>query len=248
MELLIGRDSASSRLVITIDGSKKAMYGEPNSVPRSVSREHCKITITNNTYKIVNSNSNNITYINGNEIEQKSFNPQLDRIALGGARYDLNITAILKAIIPQSQQRQQSAANKQQPVKTYAIKHLERVWNHNHDTKIEFQIKERKTNSLRSLSAVISSLAMISSFIPAFENFRIYLLILGGIFAIYFGIIAYKASSGSVLFMDNLDKDFRKKYICPNPDCQSFLSYNLPYEELVKKGACPYCKSKFVEK
>lgn len=244
MELLIGRDSASSRLSITIDGKKRAMYGENGSVPNNVSREHCRVSIANNTYRISNANPNNTTYVNGNQVEQKNFNPQSDTITLGHSRYELNITDILKALMPQASKPPQQKAE----VKTFSITHLKDIWDTNHEDKLNFQIKERKTNSLRSVTGIISSLSIVATIVTDNENIRICLISVGIVVGVYFAIVSYKASSASVLFMDNLDKKFRKKYICPNPDCHSFLSYNLPYDELIKRGACPYCKSKYTDK
>ena len=44
MKIVIGRESPNSRLRISVD-NKDFFLGENGSVPKSVSRQHCKLTI-----------------------------------------------------------------------------------------------------------------------------------------------------------------------------------------------------------
>ena len=56
MDITIGREASSSKLSITLE-KKAHIMGEPMSVPKSVSREHCTITIADNgTMRVKNIN------------------------------------------------------------------------------------------------------------------------------------------------------------------------------------------------
>ena len=43
-----------------------------------------------------------------------------------------------------------------------------------------------------------------------------------------------------------MENRFREQYVCPNSSCGRFLGA-IPYKELIKNRACPYCKCKFTE-
>ncbi len=43
-----------------------------------------------------------------------------------------------------------------------------------------------------------------------------------------------------------LDKEFKRTYVCPNPDCGEFLG-NLPYNDLLKRKQCRTCKAKWTD-
>ena len=49
---------------------------------RTVSRNHCKFVKSDDTYKLVDCNSTNGTYVNGYRITEKILNPN-DNIAIG---------------------------------------------------------------------------------------------------------------------------------------------------------------------
>ncbi len=238
MELTIGRDQESSRLSITIDGSRSAMYGQKGSVPKSVSRKHCTITISEGGYRVSNLNHQNITFVNETQVESRGFNPETDKIRLGSCKYELKILEILVAL---GVVKAPAAAPKE-----CSIAHLEQVWNSNHDTKLQLQIKEKKTAAIRSATGLITTVSIVCACIPSMETLRIPLITISIVVGIYFAVVMYRSSSQTPIFLDKLDKQFRKDYTCPS--CQKFLGYHQPYEELLKSGVCPYCKMKLTEK
>lgn len=243
MEFLIGRDSKTSRLLIVIDGAKKAMYGNLNSVPMSVSREHCRIVKTNDTYEVFNCNEENSTYVKGLEVDRKLFDPTKDLVELGPEKYKLNILEIINAIIPPAKPRQQ-----QPEVKTYSIAHLEGVWDRYHDAKLSMQIKERKSAALRSVTGIFSMSAVACGFMPGIADIvalRVVLYGLGFSLMIYFFIVSYRSSGKNPKILDDLDKQLHRDYICPNPKCRHFMSYQ-PYADLKRRENCPHCRSNFV--
>ena len=83
MEIIIGRNAQNGQLNL-LSGNKTGVYGTPNSVPRSVSRRHCRIEVLpNGTYSVENLKMENDTYVNGNPI---CVNKNGDRIKYGAAR------------------------------------------------------------------------------------------------------------------------------------------------------------------
>lgn len=66
MQIIIGRDAKTSQLNVII-GQQTLRLGAPGSVPQTVSRQHCRITVTEGgTYVVENLKAANITYINLN--------------------------------------------------------------------------------------------------------------------------------------------------------------------------------------
>lgn len=123
MELIIGREAGASRLRISINNQDR-FWGNANSVPKSVSRQHCKVvTDDKGGYIITNLKPENVTYVNGVQIESKHISGK-DRIELGADRYFMDIAAIIKGLgasIP----------------KSFSIRHLQEVWD-------EFIIRKSK--------------------------------------------------------------------------------------------------------
>jgi pSer/pThr/pTyr-binding forkhead associated (FHA) protein len=97
MELIIGREAGASRLRISINNQDR-FWGNANSVPKSVSRQHCKVvTDDKGGYIITNLKPENVTYVNGVQIESKHISGK-DRIELGADRYFMDIAAIIKGL------------------------------------------------------------------------------------------------------------------------------------------------------
>ena len=74
MEIIIGRDPNTNHLAFLVDGKR----GVDSSVtfPQSISRlrpnenmGHCRILIKNDDIRIINLNSENVTYVDGEEIK-----------------------------------------------------------------------------------------------------------------------------------------------------------------------------------
>lgn len=231
MELIIGRESQKSRLRISVN-NQDFFLGDIGSVPQSVSRQHCKLVIKEKGNYVVTT-IKNVTYVNGTEIESKHISDN-NRVELGNDRYYLNIAAILKMI---------SSAS---PA-TYPIQHLQKVWNEFHDTKLQIQIKEKKSAAIRSVTSVFSMSAICCGFIPGiaeYTSLRILLYSVGFLLGVYFFVVTYRSSSTLPKFLDDLDKKFHEDYVCPNPDCHHFMGYQ-QYDDLKKMPGCPYCKSKY---
>ncbi|MFI3279513.1 MAG: FHA domain-containing protein [Rikenellaceae bacterium] len=243
MELLIGRDATSSRLSITIDGGRKAMYGNIDSVPRSVSREHCRVIINGDSYEIFNCNLENSTFVKGLEVDKILFDPTKDSIELGAEKYKLNILEIIRAITPK-----RPPQGAQREVESFPIDQLEEVWNDYQGEKMALQIKARKTSALRSITGIFSMSAVACGFIPGIADViavRVILYGLGFGLMIYFFITSYLSSAKEPQILADLDDRFHAHYICPNPKCKRFLGYQ-PYRDIKRAlHSCPGCRCEY---
>lgn len=233
MELIIGRESGNSRLHIIVNNQER-YYGAPNSVPRSVSRQHCRITDDGKGgYVITNLKPDNVTYVNGMRIESKHIS-LTDHIELGIDHYKLNVGTIIESLVGSTPQ-------------TFSIRPLEKVWESYNNTKLEMQIQERKSNAIRSITGVLSMASIACGFIPGIPTpLRFALYAIAFVAAVYFFVVAYKSSSSGPRFMHELDKKFHEDYVCPNPKCRRFMGYQ-PYQDLRKTKKCYNCNAMYTE-
>jgi len=228
MEIIIGRNPESRRLNVYKNG-KLQVVGAPNSVPMDVSRQHVSIcSIENEVWQIKNLNDLNVTYVNGVPIESKRIT-DADKIELGKSRYVVSWELIRgpKADI-------------------IDISPLKQVWEWYEETQLELQENERKTQNVKSLSGVLSTGAILISSCAFFAQdlgvLRYILIGLSAIIGIFFFIRGMSSDSSLNIKMNDLHKEFRKKYVCPK--CGHFMGKD-PYDVLIQNEGCKYCKSKF---
>ena len=245
-EMIIGREAFSDapRLAVTMNG-KTDFLGNPGSVPKSISRKHCKITIGDDSLMTVENltiqpgsmSVPNEVYVDGEDIIKKSGVPMDSIIVLGPkpqnnnekTQYKFTVKTILKTL-GQNQ--------------VYPIGHLKKVYEDYQKEKFDLQVYIGKLNALSALPGVLSMTSIgLAVVIPAL---RIVMIVVAALFALAFAIIRYKNASKIPLKTRDMEDRFRKKYICPNPTCHHFLG-NTPYTELAEHKECPYCHCRFTE-
>ncbi len=220
-EVIIGRDGETGKLRLTV-GNQTATFGETNSVPRSVSQKHVKLSIDDDgTLVLTNLNANNDTYVNHRGIESKHIQ-EGDHIVLGNQHYILNWD-MLEPFIP----------------KIADLRPLERVWKDYQNQRMEMQIKERKFNTLRSATGLITMFAVILGAITGRDNpLFMSLYILAGVVSLLFFFIAYRSSSKIPILQNRLEKDVKEKYKCPSCGKKLVLQ---DYDMLCQSKGCPHC-------
>jgi len=226
MELIIGRDRETGRLAITA-GTQTKTFGAPDSVPSYVSRQHAKLELDDSGRLVLqNLKPTNVTYVNGLSIESKHVTTS-DKIELGPNRYLLDWD-IVEKMMPQ----------------VADIRPLEGVWNEYHRKKMEYQIAERRFNALRSVTGLITMAAIVMSFVGGHGTayYVLYGLAIG--ITLLFTILAYISSSKVPEKNEALDREFKKKYVCPNPKCGHFMGYT-SYDILSQNKQCPYCRTQY---
>lgn len=245
MELTIGREQGKQRLQITADNGTVKYYGNPGSVPKSVSRQHCKLEVINdNELLITNIKPENKTMVNGIAIMKKHIGYN-DLVELGKDKYMLSMPAIINAFTQQAVPN--TGKQNQQQAQTYSISHLEKVWNDYNQAKLDAQIQQAKENAVSSVTGLFSMGAILAGLFPGVPaGLRIIIYVIAFSLAGYFFYSRIRKASYYPKFYQDLDHELHKHYVCPNPDCHHFLGYQ-HFEDLEKGKKCPYCGSKFVK-
>lgn len=220
-EILIGRDADSGRLRLTV-GNKTSTFGEKNTVPRSVSQEHVKLTIGDDgSLVLTNLNTANDTFVNQRSIERKRIH-EGDRIVLGYEHYRLDWEQ-LRPFIP----------------KMADITPLEQVWKDYQAERLAMQIRERRFNTLRSATGLITMLAVVLGTVTGRDNMLFMgLYVLAAVVSVVFFFIAYRTSSKIPMEQTRLTEEVKKNYKCPA--CGSLLTLQ-DYDMLRQTKGCPHC-------
>ena len=220
-EITIGRDGQTGKLRLTV-GKQSSTFGETDSVPRSVSQEHARLTIGDDgTLVLTNLNIENDTYVNHRAIECKCIK-EGDRIVLGGEHYRLGWD-MLKPFIP----------------KIADISPLEQVWKDYQKQRLQMQIRERRFNTLRSATGLITMFAVVLGAVTGRDNpLFMGLYIAAGVISLVFFVIAFRASSKIPLQQNQLTEDTKHRFKCPA--CGSLLTLQ-DYDMLRQTKGCPHC-------
>lgn len=236
MEIIIGREAGvqQPRLQINCEG-KKFFLGAPGSVGMKVSRQHCRLDVrTDGTIvSITDITENNFMYINGKEFKSKKGICLTDVVELGPEKYKLDIAAVLKLVIG---------------APTYHIAPLREVYDNYQKELIDMQVKQGKMGAMSSLPMILSmGSGVLVSIVPGIDPaIRTILIVIAVSLMILFIYLRLKSASSNPQRRKELDDDFHKNYVCPNPNCKHFLGTMRP-DELITNKTCPWCKSKFVE-
>lgn len=223
LEMKIGRDAENGKLCVDVCG-KKVLVGEADSVPKSVSREHVILTVTDQGLVILqNASIENDLYVNKYPVERKRI-AHGDDIELGADRYQLKWEILDKFF-------------------TLAdIRPLEQVWKDYQSQRLQLQIKERRFGVLRSATGILTTAAMILGVMElgggAANSLR--LILYGFSFAVtlVFFVIAWLSASRIPVRQQQLEEETRKRYKCPACGCL----FNLQsYEQLRQMKKCPHC-------
>jgi hypothetical protein len=195
-------------------------------LPESVLAEHLKLTIENDTIRLKNLNINAYTYVNGQAVESKTITKQ-HTIEIGKDHIPFDWRALDEFITPEAD-----------------IRPLETVWNNFESRNISLQIAERKFNTLRSTTGLITMVAIALSIATGGKS-HWYILLYGVaiVVSVIFFVKSYLDSSKVPQKRQEMNRAFQREYVCPH--CGHFLG-NQSYDILVQNDHCPYCKAKFI--
>lgn len=234
IELIVGREEGKDRprLAVTKDG-KVSYFGEPGSVPKEVSRKHCRILLEDDlsSMSIMDITENNFMYVNGQECKSKGRITLDSTIELSPVKYQLDLAAILKTFTSGQ---------------TFHIAHLYYVYEGYHQGKIDYQVKQNRLNALSAIPGVISMSSIGLSFALDNQVVRMVMIIIAAISALVFAAIRIKNAGKGPVFLKAMDERFHDEYVCPNPLCNRFLG-SFQYKDLIRGKACPFCKAKYIE-
>ena len=224
MEIIIGRDQNTRQLNINKDGQIK-LYGQSGSVPMDVSRNHASLQpMGAGRWKIKNLNDRNVTFVNGMAVESKTIT-ESDRIELGSSHYLFQWNAL-----------------SDQKVETIDISHLERIWDWYETTQLEMKESERRIQNNQKLASMLSSCGILFVFVEGLGLLRFILMGLSILITLYLWYRGNNSDSSLNIRLNDLSKEFRKKYTCPR--CGHFMG-NIPYDVLIQNDGCTNCKTRF---
>lgn len=229
MEILIGRENTNLRRLQLSVGEVVKLYGETGSVPKSVSRRHCKLIASGEKYMIESLDDDNSVYVNGKEVVSK-YLKKGDKVQLGEDHYELDWEAIMNLCL--------NALN------GYSLSHLKLVWERYDKEKLNMQINTSRFNAISSVPMILSFGSGALSAMPSLAGSALVFRIIAGALLVLFVIVRIVNSSKLPLKQRELEQWFHQNYVCPNPKCRRFLG-NQPFEDLVKNVGCPNCKSKY---
>ncbi len=238
LDVIIGRESGATapRLCVRL-GEKTAFLGTPGSVPRSVSRSHCRLQVDGEKMTISNISDQNSLFINGLEYKTKVI-AKTDLIELGAEHYRLDVPGVLALF------KKAPSANAAEEPKTYNISHLKHIWDDYSDRKITMQQEERTFGTIRSVTGILTPIGLLCSFLPELANLRLLTIALTVILGLVFLYIQLGRSKEIPVMQKKMEEDFQDVYVCPH--CKHFLG-NQSYKLVLRNGGCPKCKSKFTE-
>lgn len=223
--IIIGRDVVTGKLLLS-NGTKNGTFGEIGSVPESVSPQHCRLEFSDDGIRLKNLDINNYTYVNNRAVETMTIS-RIDQITLGSDRYPLDWMAVDSINPPEAD-----------------IRPLRHVWETYEQQSIQLQIKERRFNTIRSATGLITMMAIALSVVMGRQsNWYLVLYGLAILASFLFFVKAYRDASKLPQQRNELNKQFQHDYSCPH--CGHNLG-SQSYDILTQNPQCPYCRAKFI--
>ncbi len=234
MEIIIGREEGARRLHC-VAGGREFNIGAAGSVPLSVSRQHCKLTVNGSDITIENIKVQNITFVDGNQIVSKTISAT-SKVQLSEERF----------LIPLQQILQLATGGKvgAPEVPTFSLKPLEAVWQAYDRRIVNIQNKAAKFANKQRLQGILSMAGMLVGIITIIPIVvRIVIIVAALLLAIYF---FWKGSRDETVQQQihDVHDEFLRKYKCPNPKCGKPFGY-VNYESIKYNKQCFACGCKY---
>ena len=224
MDILVGR-SGNQKLTIT---------------DKSVSREHCRLTLMENGNYTLENLSANGTFVNEKDVIKTVVTPET-QIRLG-----TRFVCLVKDLLPSNESDEQPKVNTTDSYDLFIG--MEKVYENYIQEKIRIQQEASKANFMRTIPGMITggvfAITMVLGSSPAVNFFRIITGLGAVILIAYSASKAYKAQNDTPEKIEALNRKFQTDYVCPI--CGNFLGF-LPFELLKKRNQCSYCKKQWVK-
>ena len=224
MDILVGR-SGNQKLAIT---------------DKSVSREHCRLTLMENGNYTLENLSANGTFVNEKDVIKTVVTPET-QIRLG-----TRFVCLVKDLLPSNESDEQPKVNTTDSYDLFIG--LEKVYENYIQEKIRIQQEASKANFMRTIPGMITggvfAITMVLGSSPAVNFLRIITGLGAAILIAYSASKAYKTQNDTPEKIEALNRKFQTDYVCPI--CGNFLGF-LPFEHLKKRNQCSYCKKQWVK-
>ena len=236
---MVGRENTANRLQLMADGMAK-QYGIAGSVPKSVSKQHCVLTIDreHNAMSIANHNLKNATYVNGLQVEKMEVT-QHDVVELGLEHFRLNWQYVTN-FVEEIERRSPGEVD---------VRHLEAVWLRYKHQQDKLQKSQAMTNVLKGGIPIltIGGIALGLFMSKDGQSTSNQTNILYSIAALLMIVLFVKSLFDAQRLpkeREKLNKEMLKHYVCPKPGCHYFFGFQ-PYDVIKSNlDCCPKCKSK----
>lgn len=238
MEIIIGREEGARRLHC-IAGGREFNIGQAGTVPLSVSRRHCKISVNGSNVSIENIKEQNVTFVDGNQIFSKGIT-QSSHIQLGEDKYPVPLQQILQLVGASTV----NGGDFSKELPTFSLKPMKTVWEEYDCRRMKIQNDAAKSANKQRLQGILSMLGMCLGFIPGLDPaIRIVIIIAALSIAVYFFV---RGSIGTTVQqqLHDLDDEYAKKYKCPNPACGRPFGA-IPYRNIEYNKQCLACGCKY---
>ena len=226
MEIIIGRQ-----------GNQKKNITEP-----TVSRKHCRVTVTPEGAITIENLSDYGTKVDGVNIIKTTATLESE-IELGPV-FKASLREIIGDVGTNGSTLKASGDNKKDETQTFNISHLKHIWENFNTTNIENAEKQRKINLTRTGLGIFTMCAMPTCFFLGPIGYAITAV---GVIGNLYSFVGMK-NSESIIDRQKRQDAFDEAWVCPNPECNRTLPAK-NYKMLVRNlPSCPYCKAKYIEK
>ena len=210
---------------------------------KEVSRKHAVLrSLSDGTYQLEDAGSTYGTFVNNRKIIKATVDAGTE-VRLG-SQYVLKISDLL-ALFEKEKENEKKIEEEKSLIERF--NQLKKIYDDYTAEKINLQRNIAMKNFYRTLPSIASTLLFAltmvfshSKWVSAIRPF------LGGLMVIFVGIATfevYKGQKEQPEKMEELNKQFMIDYVCPQ--CGNFLGY-IPFESLVNKKLCSFCKCKWI--
>ncbi|MBP3228535.1 MAG: FHA domain-containing protein [Bacteroidaceae bacterium] len=238
MTILIGRDSNNGCLKICVDGGKPQTIKNTDGLSASVSKEHLRLETDDGiNFTLTNLKDTGVTYVGDVPVVRYRIKVG-DQVYMGLERQPLDWEG-LAPFLP----------------KFVDIRPLRDVWDEFNQRQLEINIERQKAMQKRTLlPALMMAGGLLGAVVPlivpdltpvARAAVSIPFPLVGILASVYFYVKGNKDAERYPTILEALKGNFRKTYVCPNPDCGHHFGM-MHYEQLASSGSCPKCRRKFI--
>lgn len=191
------------------------------------------ITVDGNHISIENIKIQNVTYVDGNQVQNKVLTVS-SKVQLGTEKIAIPLRQIIQLATGKANTH---------TVPTFSLQPMEAVWERYNEEMLQIDIdaaiKQKKERKKRNLQGLCSSAGMLFVLIPQLGYVRFLLMGISVLIMLYF-FLKKDDDDITAVKKNNLRDEFARKYKCPNPECGKPFG-NIPYHQIKFYKKCLAC-------
>lgn len=221
-----------------------------------ISNHHARITMHDDgTFLVEDLSSTNGVFVNGYRVHQSNISIK-DEVRLSESTI-INLTDVFSLTINKKTGIAKIKTDPKDFVEEFAD--LKEVWENYNTSKLHISnVYQRNSTILRSVLSLFPILIWVLFKTIYLDQFRetdpqkyqewqgsfIYFSAIGGSIGNLIGGLIIKPPT---VKLNDLDEEFRVRYVCPNTSCRTQLG-NIPWKSYQNQGKCFRCQAKYDEK